>query len=211
MAMTIDFFGEISCPWCLIALHRLDNVLERDFAGLEVNVRHHPFLLTQGLPKDGIAVDDIFRARHDGADRRESFEPPEREARSAGIDLSLSRQPRVFDTTAAQTLVRLAHARGTQHALAVALTDAYFLRGVTIGDFNAVASLASEHGFDHAEALALMRNPAEQRLTIEQSDAARNLGLRSVPVIAFPNGLALQTSPESAIAEAISKNISGIA
>lgn len=206
MPLAIDFYGEISCPWCLIALHRLDNVLARDLAGVSVQLRHFPVLLGEGLPKEGIAVDDIFRERHGGRERSATFARPEAEARSAGIALSLARQPRVFDTTAAHTLVRLA-AQGRQHALAVAITDAYFLEGIEMGNLEALATIASRHGIERGRALAVMNDPAELRLTAEMSRDARRRGIGSVPLIAFPDGSTLQTSSEAELAEAVTRNL----
>lgn len=37
--LQIDFYTEITCPWCIIGHHRLDKVLAERFPELDVDIR----------------------------------------------------------------------------------------------------------------------------------------------------------------------------
>ncbi|MCE4557985.1 hypothetical protein [Pelomonas cellulosilytica] len=81
-------------------------------------------------------------------DPKASFARPEAEARASGFGLDLSRQLWTYPTQPAHALLLAAAARGTQHQLAIAITDAYFLDARNIADVDVLADVAVNHGFD---------------------------------------------------------------
>jgi predicted DsbA family dithiol-disulfide isomerase len=115
----------------------------------------------------------------------------EGEAKASGIDLDLSRQPRSFPTRKGHTLVRLAKAKGTQHALANAIAWAYFMDHQLINDDEVLADIAAEHGFTREEALAELRDPRELSITHQQAIAASQQGIQGVPFFVFDNTFAV--------------------
>src|SRR5690606_24056924 len=122
----IDVFTDIVCPWCLVGSIRLDRALAKLPADIQVEVENLPFYLDPDTPAEGVVVADMLRQKY-GRDPKGLWERVEGEARMSGIDLDLSLQPRSYPTAKAHTLVRVANARGTGHALANAITAAYFL------------------------------------------------------------------------------------
>jgi len=144
----IDLYTEVTCPWCIVGLHRLDKVLAERFSGLEVDIHHHPVLLLPDAPAAGLHIPDLLRTRYGLTDPTTAFARPEAEARASGLNLDLSRQPRTYPTQAAHALILAAGERGTQHALAVAITRAYFLEAKNIGNADVLADLAVAHGFE---------------------------------------------------------------
>lgn len=91
--LKIDLYMEITCPWCIIAHHRLDKVLAERFPELEVDIRQHPVLLLPNAPAEGLYIPDLLLSRYGVTDPKASFARPEAEARASGLDLDLSRQP----------------------------------------------------------------------------------------------------------------------
>jgi predicted DsbA family dithiol-disulfide isomerase len=183
--LQIDLYTEITCPWCIIGHHRLDKVLTERFPDLAVDIRQHPVLLLPDAPAEGLSVPDLLRSRYGITDPKAAFARPEAEARASGLDLDLSRQPWTYRTQAAHGLILAAQSRGTQHRLAVAITDAYFLDARNISDADVLADVAVAYGFDHEEARAIALDAAQHRRVEQEAARSTAAGVRSVPHFVF--------------------------
>ena len=120
-------------------------------------MENHPFYLDPNTPPEGVVVADMLREKY-GREPKEMWERVEGEARKSGIALDLSKQPRSFPTQKAHTIIRLAKPKGTQHALANAITAAYFLEHRQVNEDAVLAEIASGFGFTREEALADMHD-----------------------------------------------------
>lgn len=206
--LKIDLYTEITCPWCLIGLHRLDKVLAERFPNLSTDISHHPVLLLPNEPIEGLYIPDLLLQRYGITDPKSSFARPEAEARISGLNLDLSSQPWTHPTQSAHALISAAHEYGTQHELAVALTKAHFLEAKKISDTNILADIASNHGFDRANAHDIAKDPDKHKsIEIEASKAAA-IGIRSVPHFIFNKRISISGArSEDEIATAIEEVI----
>ncbi|MFG6487049.1 DsbA family oxidoreductase [Roseateles sp. BYS78W] len=187
----IDLYAEITCPWCFVGLHRLDKVLQEHFDDLPVDIRHRPVVLLPDAPATGLYIPDLLRARYGVTDPKASFARPEAEARASGFGLDLSRQLWTYPTQPAHALILAAGERGTQHQLAIAITDAYFLDARNISDGDVLADLAVNHGFDRQEARDLALGPAMRQQVAEEVTRSTVAGIRSVPHFDFGSRVAI--------------------
>lgn len=202
--LTIDLFTEISCPWCLIGMHRLDKVLTERFPALDVEIRHHPILLLKDVSAEGLYIPDLLRSRYGVTNMKAAFARPEQEARDSGLTLDLSLQLRTYSTLAAHALIMAASERGTQHRLAMAITRAYFLEATDIGNAQQLADLAVSYGFERDEALGIALDPSRHPAVERAAAEAGAQGIRSVPHFVFGGRLMLNGGrSEDEIAEAI--------
>lgn len=209
--LRIDLFTEITCPWCIIGHHRLDNVLAQRFPALDVDIRQHPVLLLPDAPAAGLYIPDLLRSRYGITDPKASFARPEAEARASGLDLDLSRQPWTYRTQAAHGLILAARTRGTQHQLAVAITDAHFLDARNISDVDVLADIAAGYGFDRDEARAIALDPEQHRRVEQEAAKSGAAGVRSVPHFVFGGRIAINGGrSEDGIASAI-RDAAGVA
>lgn len=210
--LQIDLYTEISCPWCIVGQHRLDKVLKERFPDLVVDIHHHPVLLLPDTPAAGLYIPDLLRKRYGVTDPRAAFSRPEAEARASGLDLDLGRQLYSYPTQAAHALIQAARERGTQHEIAVAITEAYFLEARNIADANLLADIATAHGFKREEALAIASDPT-WRTRVEAAAAnSAAAGVRSVPHFIFGGRVGINGGRgEDEIALAIGEAIRGIA
>lgn len=108
--LKIELYSDIVCLWCLIGQHRLDKVLSERFPHLDVDIEHHPYELMPHAPPAGIRLAGYFLMKGI-ADSALAFRRPEMEARASGLHLDLSRQPFVYRTIQAHTLLRAARVR----------------------------------------------------------------------------------------------------
>lgn len=198
----VDLFTDTVCPWCLVGAARLDQAIAALPEGIEVVVENHPFYLDPNTPEEGVVVADMLRQKY-GREPREMWERVENEARKTGIDLDLSQQPRSFPTRKGHTLVRLAKAKGTQHALANAIAWAYFMDHQLINDDAVLADIAVQHGFSREEALQVMADPDALGETHDLAIAAAQQGIQGVPFFIFDNLFALSgCQPQDVFAQA---------
>jgi predicted DsbA family dithiol-disulfide isomerase len=108
----------------------------------------------------------------------------------------------MYPTDAAHTLLRHAHAKGTQPALAKAFFGAYFLQAKNIGDESLLAEIATAHGFSRNEAFELASSPDELALTREEAMSAAQGGIRGVPLFIFDGRLAVSGAQSVKVLEA---------
>ncbi|NTF91612.1 DsbA family protein [Agrobacterium rhizogenes] len=204
--LQIDLYTEITCPWCIIGHYRLDKVLAERFPKLEVDIRQHPVLLLPNAPAEGLYIPDLLLKRYGVTNPKASFARPEAEARASGLDLDLSRQPWTYRTQAAHGLILAAQARGTQHRLAVAITNAHFLEARNISDPDVLADIAMTHGLEREEARAIALDPKQHRRVEQEAAQSIAAGVISVPHFVFGEQTSINGGrSEDEIASAIRK------
>lgn len=187
-SLAIDLFSDIVCPWCFIGATRLEQALARLAGEVEAEVCYHPFFLDPEVPKQGVSVPDKLRKKY-GVEPKQLWARAESAARESGVPLDLSLQSMMYPTDAAHTLLRHAHAKGTQAALAKTFFHAYFMEAKNIADESLLADLAAQHGFTRDEALELATAEAELELTREEALSAARGGIRGVPFFIFDGRL----------------------
>ncbi|MAT51260.1 MAG: polyketide synthase [Porticoccaceae bacterium] len=203
--ITLDLYTEITCPWCLIGVHRLNRVIENLDSAVAIDIRHHPVILMPDTPPEGLNIVDLIRQRYGITDPQAGWARAHAEARASGLDLDLGRQPHAYPTLAAHTLVRLAGALGTQHALATEFMEAYFLDAANIGDPDTLAEIAVDHGFGLEESCRLACDPGEMEVTRQAVNESMASGIHSVPHYVINRDIALTGCvSEKALAEALS-------
>jgi len=201
----VDLFTDVVCPWCLVGSARLDQAIAALPDDVVVEVENHPFYLDPTTPPEGYDVGDMLRKKY-GRDPKEMWERVEGEAAKAGIVLDLSQQPRTFPTQKAHTIVRLAKPKGTQHALANAIANAYFLDHRQVNDDEVLAEIATQFGFSREEALADMRDVLELAISHQIATDAAAQGIQGVPFFIFANKFALSgAQPQEVFGMAFAK------
>jgi predicted DsbA family dithiol-disulfide isomerase len=206
--LKIDVFTDVVCPWCLVGSARLDAALADLPDDVDVVVENHPFYLDPTVPPEGVDVAQMLRAKY-GRDPAELWARVESEAAKAGIELDLSKQPRMFNTAKAHTLTRLSKGHGNQHELANAIAEAYFLAHRQINDDNVLADIAAEHGWDRGDALDAINDQNELTVTADLATSAAQQGIRGVPFFVFGEKYALSgAQPAEIFAQALEKTIS---
>lgn len=189
-SITVDVFSDIVCPWCYIGSTRLARALEELAGEVRAEVCYHPFFLDPTVTKEGASIADKLRTKY-GVEPQQLWGRVEAAARDSGLTLDLSRQQMMYPTEAAHTLLRHAHDRETQPALAQAFFKSYFIDAENISDVAVLARVAAEHGFSRSEAEELASSDAELELTREEAQASAACGIRGVPFYIFAGKLAV--------------------
>lgn len=172
----IDLWIDVICPWCLIALKRLEHAAGE--LGLVPDIRLRAFRLHRDWPPHGMAWRD-FQAARNLADA--VFDHVAVVGRGDGIDLHFSRIARVPDTTTLHRLLIAAGRRELSLAVYRAMADAYFHAGANLADPATIISLADRAGMTPAAVdAAFVRQDILDAISADEHEAQR-LGARGVP------------------------------
>lgn len=184
-ALTIDFISDISCPWCVIGLRNMETALANIGDDLETWIRFEPFELNPDMPAEGIDRAEYFKNKYglpEGEAKRRGGEIRAR-AEETGFAMNTGEGFRIYNTFDAHRLLEWAAEKGKQRALKHALFEAYFSDGQSMGDHEALASIAETVGLDREEALEVLGSDAfaEAVRAVETQNYSR--GIQSVPTI----------------------------
>jgi predicted DsbA family dithiol-disulfide isomerase len=197
-SLTIDVFSDLVCPWCFIGSVRLEQAIASLGDEVDAEVCFHPFFLDPKTPRAGTNVPDMLRRKY-GVDPKQIWARAETAARESGIELDLSKQPLMFPTLKAHTLLRHALAKGTQRSLSAGLFRGYFLDAQDIADEQVLAEHGAQHGFTREEAFELVSSAVELELTREEAMAAAQGGIRGVPFFIFGGKLAVSGAQSASV------------
>lgn len=198
LAMLIEVYADIVCPWCFIGQHRLKRALALR-PQLAVERTWLPFELNPEIPPEGIDRTLYLAAKFGGLERaRQIYALVEETAARDGLVLHLDRVRRTPNTLDAHRLIALAARHGQAEALIDTLFRAYFQLGLDIGDREVLTALAAEAGLDPDEASAHLASDADRTAVRAIQARARQLGIHAVPTFIFERRYALAGAQDPA-------------
>jgi predicted DsbA family dithiol-disulfide isomerase len=179
--MRIDIVSDIVCPWCYVGKRRLEQALAQRPA-LAFDLRWHPFELNPQVPDGGVDRESFWREKFgDAASLGEMVGQLVETGMALAIDFDFAGIRVQPNTRRAHELMQLAGAHGCADALAEALFDAYFVRGIDIGAVDELRRLGETCGLPQAaleETLVRRRNELVVDEHLRQMRAA---GVTAVP------------------------------
>lgn len=207
MAQTIrvDIISDIVCPWCFIGWRQLERAL--DLAGLEGDIRWHPFELNPAMAPEGEDIGDHV-ARKYGATPEQSAASRSRMraiAEPLGIDFS-GRSNRIWNTFAAHQLLHWARDTGRQTALKLKLFEAYFTKGENVSDVDVLLNAVEAAGLDRAEAACVLADGRYVETVRALEQRWGEMGITGVPaMILAEKGLVMGAQEPERLAIALRK------
>ena len=182
MALRVDVFSDVVCPWCFVGKRRLEQAIQALGDEARIDVTWRPFQLNPTMPREGIDRQE-YRARKFGSLARSEALDAQLAAvgREVGIHFRFDRMQRTPNTFDAHRLLRLAHERGVQDGVAEALFRAYFVEGRDLGDPAVLADLAADAGLDRAEVTRYLTGTDGVARVADEEAEGRDLGIDGVP------------------------------
>ncbi len=183
--LTIDIVSDVVCPWCVIGLKSLEQALARVAPDISAELRFQAFELNPAMPPEGQDIGEHLAQKYgasaeQGAANRETIR-----ARGAelGFRFEMAQRDRIYNTFDAHRLLHWAGLMGRQHALAMALFDAYFTRGENPSDRAVLEQAAEQAGLARAEAAEVLASGAYAAEVRELEQFYRGHGISAVPSI----------------------------
>ncbi len=179
--MRIDFVSDITCPWCALGLHALEQAIARVAGSVPVTLHLQPFELNPGLPPEGEPIADYAARKYGvGVQKLAQRQTLIRE-RAAAAGLNFPVRTHVYNTFDAHRLLHWAATQGRQLELKRALLRAYHERGENPASPEVLLAAAAEAGLDRWAAGDVLGRGAfadEVRMTVRRW---QRLGIDGVP------------------------------
>jgi len=188
ITLKVDFVSDISCPWCAIALHTLEQAAERVKDQIVLDWHFQPFELNPHMAAQGQNLQEHLHEKYGATPEQFHQTHADIAARGAalGFEFNIARRERIYNTFDAHRLLHWAAeegAPGQQKALKHALFTAYFTHGDNPGDHAVLLRLASAVGLDAPRAQAVLQSNAFADAVRAREAFYQQQGVRSVPAI----------------------------
>jgi predicted DsbA family dithiol-disulfide isomerase len=183
--LKIDFVSDISCPWCAIGLHALEQALD-DVAGeISAELRFQPFELNPQMPAEGQAIDEHIAQKYGSTPEQmaQNRETIRRRGEEVGFIFGEGKRSRIYNTFDAHRLLHWAEQQGRQRELEHALFEAYFTRGENPGDHGVLLNAAQAVGLDRSGAAAILASDEYAQQVRERERFYLDAGIHSVPSV----------------------------
>ena len=193
----IDIFSDTICPWCWIGKRRLEKTLEARPA-LDVETVWHAFQLNPEMPAAGMERREYLETKFGDADSaRAVYGRVIAEGARESLPFDFDAIPRTPNTLDSHRLVRWAAGQPPgQTPIVEALFEAYFARGLDVGDVEVLARVALETGFDEAGARAVLEGDAGRAEVLREDAQVRAAGINGVPCFILDGRVAIPGAVE---------------
>ncbi len=178
MALTIEYWADYICPWCYLALDRVDHLVSQHRA----DVLWRPYELHPEIPSEGAPLPHFARAE----DTERYLDD---ELRAAGLG-AVGRE-RWSNSARALALSVWAQERADWPALHRALYRAYWEDGRDIGSAAELVRIASAAGVPEVEAADAVGSGWGREQAAAAKERALDLGVAATPGWHFGNGVVL--------------------
>ncbi|MEC7289869.1 MAG: DsbA family oxidoreductase [Pseudomonadota bacterium] len=200
MTLHIEMVSDLVCPWCWVGLRRLKGAMAL-VPDLDVAVLFRPFELDPTIPAGGTDYKAYMKSRF-GSDQSRDRANQMRDAliqygEEEGIPFDfdrITRRPNSFD---AHRLVYWAQGQSLGMQAKEALFEAYFAKGLDIGDHQVLITLASEIGLDANIVSDLLASDADVETTRQEQSLFRQMGISGVPTFIALRQIAVQGAESS--------------
>ena len=195
MTLQIEMVSDLVCPWCWVGLRRLKGAIEL-VPELDVEILFRPFELDPTIPAGGTDYKAYMKQRF-GSDQSKDRANQMRDAliqygEELGIPFDFERitwRPNSFN---AHRLVRWAQGQNLGMEAKEALFEAYFAKGLDIGDHEVLVTIAARIGLDSNLVSDLLAGDADVDRTREEQNLFRQMGISGVPTFIAHRQIAVQ-------------------
>ena len=179
--MQIDVIFDTVCPWCYIGKHRFERALALR-PEVRPEIRWRPFLLNPEMPSGGLDHQVYLERKFGSAYRINRIHGAAMQAGQAdGISFNFEAIKRTPSSINSHRLIHFAAGSTRLTGLVESIFEAYFSRGLDIGEIGVLRHLAEACGLPGDEVEDYLRSGAG--ITAIESENARfhRLGVSGVP------------------------------
>lgn len=181
----IDFVSDVSCPWCVVGLKSLEQALDKLQGTVKADIHFQPFELNANMAPEGQDIGEHITEKYGSTPEQmaQSREAIRARGEQLGFTFSMDKRGRIYNTFDAHRLLHWAGLEGRQHALKMALFDAYFTNGQNPSSHELLLKVVGEVGLDTTRAAAILASNEFADDVREQERFYQQNGISSVPAI----------------------------
>ena len=183
--LKIDFVSDVVCPWCAIGLKSLEEALQRLDGQVAAELHFQPFELNPQMVPEGENVAEHLAHKYGSTPEQmiKNQEGIRQRGASLGFTFDMNKRSRIYNTFDAHRLLHWAELEGKQHALKLALLEAYFTKGEDVSSHDVLARVAGEVGLDTAKAREVLDSGRYADEVRTQERFYQEQGVRAVPSV----------------------------
>lgn len=183
--MKIDFYGDLTCPWCHLGWRRLMTAVSQR-PEIPSKVHWRPYQLNPDIPVTGVDRSEYMLRKFGNLERvREVQHAIENAMRTDGIHINLHRIKIMSNTYLGHRLMLLAQKAGKLDALLNEFFVAFFVKGRDIGDPTVLRELAHLANINPKAVEKELTSHDPHPAIADSELEARQIGIRAVPYFLF--------------------------
>jgi len=183
----LDIMSDPICPWCYIGKTQLDRALA-SHPDHPFTIEWHPFQLNPDMPAEGMDRRAYLEGKFGGkAAAVQVYGNIERQAQTLGLSIDFAAMKRTPNTINAHRLIHWAGLEQKQQGLVDALFNAYFCKGVDIGESDILCDIAEKAGLERDVIAHLLDSDADCPMIRERDAHSRKMGVNAVPTFIVAN------------------------
>jgi len=190
-AIRVDIVSDVVCPWCIVGFKQLEKAQTE--TEIPIVVHWHPFELNPGMPAEGQDLYEHITEKY-GTDREASLKAREKFktlGQELGFTFDYADDMRMVNTFRAHQAIHWAGSHGKQHAMKMALFEAYFSHRANVDDPAILGKIATAIGLNASEALAALTEGRFADKVREHAAFWTERGVTGVPTMLFDGRQAL--------------------
>ena len=206
--MRIKVFADTICGWCYIGHSRLLKAV-RTFKNIVFDFEHAPFQLNPDMPKQGMSRSDYLKNKFGSKELAQPmYDNMIAEADKEDLKFKLGNIQVTPNTKLSHILTKLAFKKKIGHEVLNDIYDAYFVKGIDIGNADALIKIGKSKNINEKEIIDVFSSNKEIDDINQNDTIARTMGINGVPFFEIDNKTYISGAQSTAnLIEAIKINL----
>ena len=183
--MKIDFVSDVSCPWCAVGLHALEQAIANLDGAVPIELHFQPFELNPQMPPEGEEMVGHLTRKYGITPEQVKHNTAAITERGAAVGFTFGTRERIYNSFDAHRLLHWAGVEGPQYqqALKHALLRSYLSDGENLGSHDVLTQAAVSVGLDGVRARAILASDEYAAEVRERERYYTEQGIHAVPSV----------------------------
>ena len=206
--MKIKVFADTICGWCYIGHARLMKAIGT-FENVVFDFEHAPFQLNPDMPKEGMNRLDYLKHKFGSKELAQPmYENMNIEAIKEDLKFKIDSIQVTPNTKLSHILTNLAFKKKNGHKVLKEIYDAYFSKGMDIGNADVLIEIGKSNNINEKEMIDAFSSDKEINDINQKNTIARSMGINGVPFFEIDNKTYISGAQSTAnLIEAIKANL----
>ena len=206
--MRIKVFADTICGWCYIGHSRLLKAVGT-LKNIDFDFEHAPFQLNPDMPKEGMSRIDYLKYKFGSKESAQPmYDNMNAEATKENLEFKLDNIQVTPNTKFSHILTKLAFKKKIGHKVLNDIYEAYFSKGIDIGNADALIKIGKSEKINEKEIIDVFSSVKEIDDINQNRIIARTMGINGVPFFEIDNKTYISGAQSTAnLIEAIKVNL----
>jgi len=206
--MKIKVFADTICGWCYIGHSRLIKAIGT-FKNVVFDFEHAPYQLNPDMPKEGMNRLDYLNYKFGSKELAQPmYDNMNIEAIKEDLKFKIDNIQVTPNTKLSHILTNLAFKKKNGHKVLKEIYDAYFSKGMDIGNADVLIEIGKSNNINEKEMIDAFSSDKEINDINQKNTIARSMGINGVPFFEIDNKTYISGAQRTAnFIEAIKVNL----